>query len=174
MKKIKSDTAMFKILTYPHPDLRKKAADVDTADDVLRKIVDDMADAMYSDDGVGLAATQVGISKRIVVIDGGKGFLALFNPEIVDSGEETETMEEGCLSLPGIRVQITRPTHVTVRAINDQGETTQWDVEGLMARIFQHEIDHLNGILIIDRISSIQRSLMQSKLRKLEKEALRS
>jgi peptide deformylase len=163
-----------KICTYPDPILRKKAEEVKTVDETLRKLVDDMAEAMYGDDGVGLAAPQIGISKRVIVVDGGKGFMALFNPEIVRADSETDTMEEGCLSLPGIRIQVTRPVCIVLRALTMAGESVEWEVEGLMARIFQHEIDHLNGVLIIDRASSVHRSLLQSKLRKLKKEASKS
>jgi len=165
---------VLEILTYPDPVLRKKADDVETITDEYHQLIEEMAEAMYDDDGVGLAAPQVGVSKRVIVVDGGEGFMALFNPEIIKTGDDTDTVEEGCLSLPGIRVQVERPTQITLRALNVKGETVQLEIEGLVARIFQHEIDHLNGILIIDRVSSINRSLLKSKLRKLEKEALRS
>ena len=165
---------MLEILTYPDSVLRKKADDVETITDDYHQLIEEMAEAMYDDDGVGLAAPQIGVSKQVIVVDGGEGFMALFNPEIIKTGDDTDTVEEGCLSLPGIRVQVERPTQITLRALNVNGETVQLEIEGLMARIFQHEIDHLNGILIIDRVSSINRSLLKSKLRKLEKEALRS
>ena len=165
---------MLEILTYPDSVLRKKADDVETITDDYHQLIEEMAEAMYDDDGVGLAAPQIGVSKQVIVVDGGEGFMALFNPEIIKTGDDTDTVEEGCLSLPGIRVQVERPTQITLRVLNVKGETVQLEIEGLMARIFQHEIDHLNGILIIDRVSSINRSLLKSKLRKLEKEALRS
>ena len=165
---------MLEIHTYPDPVLRKKADDVETITDDYHQLIEEMAEAMYDDDGVGLAAPQIGVSKQVIVVDGGEGFMALFNPEIIKTGDDTDTVEEGCLSLPGIRVQVERPTQITLRVLNVKGETVQLEIEGLMARIFQHEIDHLNGILIIDRVSSINRSLLKSKLRKLEKEALRS
>jgi len=165
---------VLEILTYPDPILRKKADDVDTITDDYHQLIEEMAEAMYDDDGVGLAAPQIGVSKQVIVVDGGEGFMAFFNPEIIKTGDDTDTIEEGCLSLPGIRIQVERPTQITLRALNVKGETVQLEIEGLIARIFQHEIDHLNGILIIDRVSSINRSLLKSKLRKLEKEALRS
>jgi len=159
------------IRTYPDPVLREKAGQVECVDDDIRWIIDEMAAAMYRDDGVGLAAPQVGISRQIIVVDGGEGFMCLINPEIVESGEETDQMEEGCLSFPGIRVMITRPTSVRVRGMNEKGDSIDLRAEGLPARILQHEIDHLNGILIIDHISSLNRRLLSSKLKKMEKAA---
>ena len=161
---------MRQIVTYPDPVLREKAQPVTEIDDDLRQLVEDMAKVMYEDDGVGLAANQVGDLRRVVVIDAGEGFGAFINPEIIRRGEETQSVEEGCLSLPGIHVHVTRPTEVTVRAMNLAGETLEIEAQGLLARAFQHETDHLNGVMIIDHASPLQRSLLKNKLRRLEKE----
>lgn len=162
---------MLKIVTYPNPVLRRRADPVDEIDEKIRRVADHMMETMYTDEGVGLAAPQVGFSKRLIVMDIGQGPIALFNPEIIRRTDEEETIEEGCLSLPGIRINISRPIQIVVRGLTDQGEWEEIEADGLLARVFQHEIDHLNGILIIDHASSIQRSLLRSKLRKLEKEA---
>ena len=161
---------MTRILTYPNPILRQKAESIETVDDNVRHLIETMTDAMYMDDGVGLAATQIGITKRLIVFDAGEGLQALINPEIIETGNESQAMEEGCLSLPGIRMEITRPTHVVIKGLDEQGNPVLMDAEGLKARILQHEIDHLDGVLIVDRASSIQRSLFKSRLKKLEKE----
>ena len=160
---------MRKILTFPHPVLRRKAEPVIEIDDEIRALIDDMAESMYGDDGAGLAAPQIGVSKRVIVLDAGFGFRAMINPEIVEVGDATETMDEGCLSLPGIRLDVQRPVHLVVRGKNEESETEEIIVDRLQARVFLHEIDHLNGVLLIDHASSIQRALLRSKLRKLEK-----
>ena len=131
--------------------------------------MDDMIEAMYQDGGVGLAAPQIGVLKRIIVLDIGEGPEYFINPEITSTGGEKVTMEEGCLSLPGIHVDVTRPDQITVKATNSNGENVEITAAGLMARVFQHEIDHLNGVLLIDHASSIQRTLLKTKLKKLEK-----
>jgi len=160
---------MLEIVTYPDPVLRKKAEPVQNLDDGVLKILDEMADVMYLKDGVGLAGPQVGISKRIIVVDIGQGLMPLINPEIVNRINEKKTAEEGCLSFPGIHVDISRPESITWTALNEKGERVEQKAEGLWARVLQHEIDHLDGVLIIDHISTIQRALLKPKLRKLEK-----
>lgn len=160
---------MLEIVIYPNPVLRQKAESVETIDDEIRRVIDSMIEAMYKDEGAGLAAPQVGVSKRIIIFDAGEGLISMINPEIIQKGEEKQTVDEGCLSVPGIRLDVTRPTRMVVRGLNDQGEPVEIEAEGLQARILQHEIDHLNGILIIDHASSIQRTLLRSKLRRLEK-----
>ena len=162
---------MRKIVTYPNPVLRQVAEAVEEIDGEIRQLVEEMTDAMYADDGVGLAAPQLGVSKRIVVVDAGEGLTTLINPEIVRREGEEISMEEGCLSLPEIRVNVSRPTRALVRGMNEEGEPVEIEAEGLLARVFQHEIDHLNGILIIDHASTVERSLLKPRLRKLEKEA---
>jgi len=163
---------MLKIVTYPDPFLRQTAAPVVTFDDQFHELLEQMQETMYTDDGVGLAAPQIGVSRRIVVLDDGNGPINIINPVIKASGDKEEVVEEGCLSLPGIRVPVKRPIEVIVEAVNEAGEPVHYDADGLLARIFQHEIDHLNGILIIDHLSTIQRSLIKSKLKQLEKNTL--
>ena len=160
---------MLTIVKYPNPVLRRKANSIHDIDEEIRRLSDDMIETMYTDEGIGLAAPQVGVSKRLIVLDVGQGPMILINPEIIHSKEEQHTVEEGCLSLPGIRIDIARPKQTIVRGIDDKGETREIQAEGLIARVLQHEIDHLNGILIIDHASSIQRSLLKPKLKKLTK-----
>ncbi|HEY9059517.1 MAG TPA: peptide deformylase [Pseudobacteroides sp.] len=134
--------------------LRKKARVVDEIDDRIAELVKDMAETMYDADGVGLAAPQVGILKRIVVIDVGEGLLELINPKIVmESGGETDI--EGCLSVPDVVGEVVRPTKVTVEAKNLKGQDIVVEGEGLLARALCHEIDHLNGVLFTDRAQKI-------------------
>jgi peptide deformylase len=160
---------MLEIVIYPDPVLRKKTDPVDRIDDSILKLMEEMADVMYQKDGCGLAAPQVGISRRILVADIGEGLMNLVNPEIVQRGDEEKTVEEGCLSFPGIRADITRPESVTVSALNEKGDKIEIKAEGMWARVFQHEIDHLDGVLFIDRVKPLKRVLLRSKLKKLEK-----
>jgi peptide deformylase len=127
-----------------------------------------MAKAMYAAEGVGLAATQVGINKRLAVIDAGNGLLKLANPEIVKAWCK-KLGEEGCLSFPEIRVKIRRPQKVVVEALNQDSQKVKIEAEGLLARVLQHEIDHLNGVVIIDRIGLAQKLMVAVRLLKLKK-----
>ncbi|KUO70059.1 MAG: peptide deformylase [Clostridia bacterium BRH_c25] len=130
--------------------LRKMSRRVDVVDDRILTLLDDMKDTMHKAEGVGLAAPQVGVLRRVVVIDVGEGIIELINPVIVyESGEQLE--EEGCLSIPGIRGQVKRPAKVIVRAMNRKGETFEMTGTELLAIAFSHEIDHLNGILFTDK-----------------------
>lgn len=160
---------MLSIVTYPDPLLRQMSEPVEAFDETLDELLDQMQDIMYHDDGVGLAAPQIGISKRVIVLDDGNGLINLINPFIAGSNNQSEAMEEGCLSLPGIRVPVGRPTEVVVEGVTESGKPVRYEADALLARILQHEIDHLNGVLIIDHLSTIQRSLIKSKLKKLEK-----
>jgi peptide deformylase len=164
---------MRQIITYPDPILRRQAEPVNFQDESLSELLEDMQEIMYQDDGVGLAAPQIGVSKRIIVIDGGMGLIQMINPKIIKTGDDREAVEEGCLSVPDIRVTIARPTQITIEGLNEKGEPVCYDVDGLLARIFQHENDHLDGKLIIDYLSSIQRTLLRSKLKQLEKNTSR-
>jgi len=140
------------ILAHPNPALRQRAYEVDpTSDRSLKALVKSMAKTMYDAPGVGLAATQVGVHKRIVVFDLEDGLVALCNPEIVETSEETEVDEEGCLSLPGITVPVPRATQCVCAAVDLRGERVNIAAEGMLARVLQHEVDHLDGVLIIDR-----------------------
>lgn len=165
------------IRKFPDPVLRKKAAPVQVFDDELRKLADDMVDTMYAEPGVGLAAPQVGVSLRLFVIDITVGerpdaLIILANPTITAvSGRLVE--EEGCLSVPGIRADIPRADSVEVHGWTlDQREVTLKG-RGLLARAFQHEIDHLDGMVIWDRMSKIQRELLKSDWKRNQREALK-
>ena len=136
----------------------------------IKCFIDDISEVMYMDDGIGLAAPQIGVSKQIIVLDSGEGLQSYINPQIIHKGNILESVEEGCLSLPEIRLDITRPTEVIVQALNENGEQVKVEADGLLARVFQHEIDHLQGILLIDYASSIQRTLLRPKLKRLEKQ----
>jgi peptide deformylase len=161
------------VVKYPDPVLSKPAADVTAFDGELAQLVDEMFDSMYAAQGIGLAAPQINISKRITVIDVSfkerpEDKLALINPVILDrDGKQVE--EEGCLSLPEIREKVTRAAWVKVRAQNVKGETFEVEGEELLARALQHEIDHLNGILFIDHLSRLKRDLVQRRIKKLQK-----
>lgn len=160
-----------KIRTFPDPVLREKAKPVDKIDEEVRQTLVDMAETMYASNGVGLAAPQIGDPRRMIVVDVGRGgdpggLLKLINPVIID-GTGTVKSEEGCLSLPDLLVEIERTEKVVVEAILPDGKTTRIDAEGLLSIALQHEIDHLNGVLLVDRLSSLRRSLY---LRKRQKE----
>jgi peptide deformylase len=168
--KVESD--VLKVLTYPNPVLRIKAEPVSGIDEAILQFIDEMLETMYTEDGVGLAAPQVGVSKQIIVLDDGEGPIILINPKVVRTGSEEEPLEEGCLSLPGIRVTVSRPATVTVEGLNEKGESVTIEADGLLARILQHEIDHLNATLIIDHLSTLQLSLIKSKLKQLHNEQI--
>jgi peptide deformylase len=162
---------MYEVRIYGDPILRVKAKTVTKFDERLRTLAQEMTETMREKDGVGLAATQVGISQRMIVIDpsgGEKEPIVLVNPEITEFSEESEEHEEGCLSFPGFSLKITRPAIVSAKAQDTTGrEFTIENADGLLARVLQHEIDHLNALLIIDRISLLQRQLISGKLKKL-------
>ena len=161
---------MLTLVKYPESILRAKAEPVQQMDKEIDDLIHHMANVMYLDDGVGLAAPQVGISKRVIVLDIGDGLKSVLNPEIIEKSKEEENIEEGCLSLPEIRVDVSRPFRIVVQGRNENDKQIQVEADGLLARVLQHEIDHLNGILIIDFASSVSRSLLRPKLKKLEKE----
>ena len=163
--------ALLNILEYPDPRLKKIASPVAAVTPEIQKLVRDMAETMYAAPGVGLAATQVNVHKRVIVIDISTtrdDLLVLINPEILASEGEIET-EEGCLSVPGYYDKVTRAAKVTVRAQNLQGEWFEETGEELLARAFQHETDHLNGKLYISHLSALKRDLIKRKIRKLMK-----
>lgn len=148
--------ARYTIVTAGDPILRKTARPVDEVTDRTRKILNDMADTMYHAQGVGLAAPQVGISKRIIVVDVGDGLLQLVNP-VISAKDGIQEGPEGCLSVPGLNGIVVRANHVVVTAQNEYGEPVTIDAEGFKARALQHEIDHLEGILYTDKASSVER-----------------
>jgi len=146
------------ILVYPDPFLARKAAPVATVDDRVRTLIRDMFETMYAAEGVGLAANQVGVGKRVIVVDvspvdEGIAPIAVVNPEIVER-RGTVVGEEGCLSVPGVQGEVCRAETVVVRGIDERGNPLQLTAEGILSRALQHEIDHLDGILFIDRIPS--------------------
>ena len=161
------------ITKYGAPVLESPTKPVTEFDESLAKLCEEMFESMYVAQGVGLAATQIGVSKRLAVVDVSVGKnaeakLVLANPEIIYvEGDQRE--EEGCLSLPGFRGNVLRPMYVTVRAQNVKGETYEMRGEGLLARAFCHEIDHLNGILFIQHLSMLKRDLIKRRIRKLRK-----
>ncbi|MEO8422253.1 MAG: peptide deformylase [Hyphomicrobium sp.] len=163
--------AKLEIVTLPDPILRKLSTPVERVDDELRRLADDMLETMYDAPGVGLAAVQVGIPRRLVVLDVADedekpSPLVLFNPEIVALGAETRVHEEGCLSIPDFRVEIERPASLTLRYIDRDGNPREMDAEGLLATAIQHEINHLDGKLIIDFLSPLKRDIVVRKFKK--------
>lgn len=165
--------AKLKIYEYPDPVLKQKAAPVEKVDDGLRRLLDDMLETMYAAAGVGLAAPQVGVLKRVIVIDThdeeeGEAPRPLFlvNPEIVARSEEKICHEEGCLSVPDQHAEVMRFAEVRVRYLDYHGEAKEVAADGLLAIALQHEIDHLDGILYIDRISRLKRQMLLKKLQK--------
>ena len=163
--------ALREIKIYPARPLRERAEPVTKVDEEIRKLVDDMAETMYAAPGVGLAANQVGVLKRVIVIDvdyseeGNTNLIVLINPEIVEHSD-TITWEEGCLSFPGINVDIERWKKVRVKALNRGGEPFEIEGEDLLAVALQHEIDHLNGITMVDKVSFLKRKMIQKELKK--------
>jgi len=156
------------IKKYPDPILRKKCEEVKEVNEEIKKLVDDMIETMEKNDGVGLAAPQVGVSKRVIVVETEKGPEGFINPKILKKTKETEIDWEGCLSVPGIFLKIKRWKGIEVEALNQRGEKVRVKAVGLVARIFQDEIDHLNGILIINRIGFWQRLKIKRQLLKLK------
>jgi peptide deformylase len=168
--------AVLPIITLPHPLLRKRSAAVERVDEELRALADDMLETMYDAPGVGLAAVQVGVPRRLIVADaGGKDEercpLVLINPEILTLGTDMRLHEEGCLSIPDVRVEIERPASLRVRYLDRDGKAQEMDADGLLATVIQHEIDHLNGRLIIDFLSRLKRDMIVRRFRKQAKEA---
>ena len=157
--------AVLELLTYPNPLLKKKTEKVEKIDGVVKKLIRDMAETMYFHKGVGLAAPQVGVSKQIITIDAGKSLLCLINPILVSKEGEIQ-MEEGCLSCPEVSLSVTRCRKVAVKGLAPEGKEVMIEAEELLARILQHEIDHLEGVLIIDRVSPLKRELIKKKLKK--------
>lgn len=173
--------AKLKVYEYPHPILKQKAAKVGKVDDELRRFLDDMLETMYEAVGVGLAAPQVGVSKRVVVIDAeqeddGAGHrtgkpMYLINPEIIWRSEEKVCGEEGCLSVPDQRAEVERHAQVRVHYLDYEGKEQEILADDFLAIVIQHELDHLDGILYIDRISRLKRNMLLKKLKKHREES---
>lgn len=166
--------ALLPILHYPDPRLNKVAAPVVRVDDRIRKLINDMADTMHAAPGIGLAATQVDVHERVIVIDISDTrdeLRAFVNPEIVESSGEIEC-EEGCLSVPGVFEKVRRAERVTVRALNIAGEPFTLETEGLLAVCIQHEIDHLEGKVFVEYLSRLKQHRIAARIRKLERAAM--
>ena len=167
--------AILPILTAPDPRLKKKSLPVDAVDDGVRRLMDDMLETMYDAPGIGLAAPQVGVLKRVIVLDIDRedtktGPLFMANPEIIEASDEDASYEEGCLSVPEHYSDVVRPAKVTVRYLDRDGKSQDLQAEGLLATCVQHEIDHLDGVLFIDHISALKRNMILRKLLKARKE----
>lgn len=165
--------ALLEIKKYPDEVLKKKAEPISEINGSLQKLIDDMIETMYKAKGVGLAAPQVGVLKRLIVVDTSprepdQSIIVLINPEIVNAEGEILS-EEGCLSLPGFITRLSRKENVLVRGLNREGREIEIEASGLLSRALQHEIDHLDGTLLIDRISALKRELFRRKYQKVKK-----
>jgi len=163
--------AILPILVTPHPCLKETAQPVDSVDETIRTLMDDMLETMYEAPGIGLAAPQVGVSKRVIVIDiAAKGEdpapLCIANPEITWVSDEINTYEEGCLSVPAQYAEVKRPAQVKVKFLDRNNTEQEVEADGLLATCLQHEIDHLNGTLFIDHLSKLKRDMVLRKLKK--------
>jgi peptide deformylase len=166
--------AKIPIITLPDQRLRKPSLPIERIDDDLRRLMDDMLETMYAAPGVGLAAVQVGVPRRLVVLDVAgdeeeKRPIFMVNPEIVQLGSEMRLHEEGCLSIPDVRIEIERPSQVTVRYLDRDGKAQQLVAKDLLATAVQHEIDHLDGKLIIDYLSRLKRDIIVRRFKKQAK-----
>ena len=166
--------AQLPIITAPDPRLKIKARPVHAVDDKIRRLMDDMLDTMYGAIGIGLAAPQVGQSSRVIVLDVAREGekpqpLQLANPEILWRSPELTTGNEGCLSLPEHYAEVTRPAHIRLRYLDYQNEIREIEASGLLAMCLQHEIDHLDGVLFVDHISSLKRGMILRKLAKAKR-----
>jgi peptide deformylase len=162
------------ILQLPDPVLRKVSAPVEKIDGEIKALIKDMFETMYDAPGVGLAAIQIGVAKRVVTIDATRGDeekqpMVFINPEIVYASEQKDVKEEGCLSISEYYEEVERPSEVKVRYMDEKGKTHEIEAEGLLARALQHEIDHLNGVLFIDHISKLKRDRVTKKFAKAAK-----
>lgn len=156
--------------------LRKPAAEVGEIDDGLRTLIGDMFETMYRAEGIGLAGPQIGVSRRVIVVDvpeGGREPFALVNPRVVERGSEREKGEEGCLSIPGVSALVERVNRVVVEGLDDTGHPVRIEADGLLGRCLLHEIDHLDGVLFIDHLSPLKRNMLLKKWRSLQAETER-
>ena len=167
------------ILIHPDPRLKKVCAPVDDLSDELRALADDMLETMYDAPGIGLAAPQIGVLERLIVLDCVKEEgatprpLVMFNPEIISASDETSVYEEGCLSIPDQFAEVTRPAEVEVAWMDQNGKAQRETFDGLWATCVQHEIDHLNGKLFIDYLKPLKRQMITRKMQKLKRERAR-
>jgi len=170
-----------KILQYGHPLLREKAREVKNPAQSTRDLITAMAETMYAANGIGLAATQVGVMERLFVVDVDQerddrgrrhpdiaNLQVFINPEIIWESEEDEAFEEGCLSIPNVQKDVYRPAAIGIRALDINFEPVEIEADGLLARVIQHEYDHLNGVMFVDRLSQLKRALVAGELNKLK------
>lgn len=163
------------VLHFPDKRLRKVAQPVEKVDREIKNIIEQMFFTMYEEKGIGLAATQVNIHKRIIVIDVSENKnekIFLINPQIISLSKDLDTMEEGCLSVPGFYESVSRPKTIKVSSLDIDGKQIEFEAEGLLATCIQHEIDHLNGKLFVDHISALKRNRIEKKINKLKKEGI--
>jgi peptide deformylase len=156
------------IIRYPNPVLRKKCRAAKKVDDNIRRLIDDLIETMHAASGVGLAAPQVGENLRVIAVDIGEGAFAVVNPKLKKKNKVLQTFEEGCLCLPGIVGPVERPSQVTVEGLDRQGQKLIIEAEGFLATVLQHEIDHLDGIVFLDRVKD--KSLIREVSKKEEEE----
>jgi peptide deformylase len=167
--------ARLTILTAPDPRLKLVAQPVTAVNDAVRRLMDDMVETMYAARGIGLAATQVGVAQRVVVMDlsdvpeAPKQPLKMANPEILWTSDQDSSYQEGCLSVPGVFENVTRPDACKVRYLDEQNEVRELNATGLLATCIQHEIDHLNGTLFVDHLSNLKRNMIIKKLEKAKR-----
>jgi peptide deformylase len=164
--------AVLNILRYPDPRLHRVAEPVREVDQRIRQLVRDMAETMYAAPGIGLAATQVDVHLRVIVLDVSEGrdqLRVFINPEIVERSVDSKVYEEGCLSVPGIYDEVERPDRVTVRALDEHGKPFTVEADGLLAVCVQHEIDHLNGRVFVQYLSRLKQSRIKSRLLKADR-----
>jgi len=167
--------ALLNILHFPDPRLHKVAKPVPAVDDRIRALVRDMAQTMYDAPGIGLAATQVDVHERVIVIDLSDQqdqLMVLINPEIVWTSQESQSYEEGCLSVPGVYDEVKRAAEIKVKALDENGQLREIEADGLLAVCIQHEIDHLNGKVFVERLSSLKQSRIRTKIQKQRREQL--
>lgn len=165
--------ALLKLLHYPDDRLRTVAKPVVAVDDRIRQLAKDMAQTMYACSGIGLAATQVNVHERMIVVDTSEDktdLRVLINPEIVSASNEKKTFQEGCLSVPGIYDDVERPDRIRVRALNTSGESLEFDADGLLSVCIQHEIDHLDGKVFVDYLSRLKQGRIKTRLLKQKAE----
>ena len=167
--------ALHQVVIMGDPILRTAAAEVDVFDQDLKILVRDMFETMYHAEGIGLAAPQIGISQRVIVVDlrseeQPEARLALINPEIVWASRDNEKSSEGCLSIPGLEEVIKRSSAIRVAAVGIDGGQMELEADGLFARVLQHEIDHIDGILFVDRVSALKRRILMKKWKKIQSE----
>lgn len=171
--------ALLPIITAPDPRLKTVASRIDAVDDEIRQLMDDMLETMYAAPGVGLAAPQVGVSKRVIVADVARSGeppepMLMANPEIIEASAERAVFEEGCLSLPEHFAEVKRPERVRIRYLDRENEIREQEMDGFLATCVQHEIDHLDGVLFVDHISGLKRGMIMRKLTKLKKQDVKA